>query len=190
MKTGHRGARRLTVMRRASGLVLAVALVAGACAGSPGPTGSPIPPLASASSSPSPEATLATTASPIAGPTLIPYPGPSIPPETLTIEIAAEPNLKFDRTEMTAPAGTPFVIAFDNRDLCDANCQKVYSYPLSGLPHNVAIKLGSDLLFNPLPAIVAPAKVSYFISGGLAAGTYRFLCIVHPVQMQGTLTIT
>jgi hypothetical protein len=53
----------------------------------------------------------------------------------------------------------------------------------------VAIKLGADFLFNPLPAITAPAQADYFISEGLAAGTYTFLCTVHPV-MHGTLTIT
>ena len=171
----------------ALGAVLALAI--SACSGTAAPTGSPTLPPATASPSPSPEATIAATVSPIAAPTLIPYPGPSIPPGTLTIEIAADPNLKFDRTEMTAPAGTPFVIAFENRDLCDTNCQKVYSYPLPSIPHNVAIKLGDVLLFNPMPTIFAPAKADYFINQGLPAGVYTFVCIIHS-QMRGTLDIT
>jgi hypothetical protein len=167
-------------------LVLASAMavtIAAGCAGTANPTVSPTQ-LAAATPSPSLEPTATPTATP--APTLIPYPGPSIPPGTLTIEIAAVKSLAFDRSSLTAPANTPFVIAFDNRD---TSVCTTCSPGATGQPHNVAIKLGSDLIFNPLPAIVAPAKVNYFISGGLAAGTYQFLCTVHPA-MHGTLTIT
>jgi hypothetical protein len=179
-------------MTGTSRLALAAALVAallGGCAGAANPTASPTE-LPTAPASPTSEATALAAVSPTPAPTLIPYPGPSIPPGTLTIEIGADPNLKFDQTQLTAPADMPFVIAFENRDLCDANCQKVYSYPLPSIPHNVAIRLGDELLFNPMPTIFAPAKADYYISDGLPAGTYQFLCIVHPVQMKGTLTIT
>ncbi len=161
-----------------------VALVASACGGSAAPTASPTPLPASASptSSPAPEATASTTATPTAGPTLIPYPGPSIPPGTLTIQIAAVYSLQFDRTDLDAPAGTPFVIHFENQDHTGGGQYEVAA------AHNVAIKLGSTLLFNPLPAIVFPVTADYFISDGLPAGTYTFLCTVHPF-MHGTLTI-
>jgi hypothetical protein len=174
--------------RLALAAVLVATMVAG-CAGTAAPTASPSE-LASATASPTSEPTAPATASPTPAPTLIPYPGPSIPSGTLTIDIGADPNLKFDRTQLTAPADTPFVVAFENRDLCDANCQKVYSYPLPSIPHNVAIRLGDELLFNPMPTIFAPGTGNYYISEGLPAGTYQFLCIVHPVQMKGTLTIT
>jgi hypothetical protein len=169
-------------MKRQVRLVLAIAwafAVAAGCAGTANTTPSPTQ-LTSATSNPTLEPAAGPTPTPTTGPTLIPYPGPSIPPGTLIIEIGADLGLKFDRTTLTAPPNTPFVIAFDNR----ANLP-----PLTGNVHNVAIKLGSDLIFNPLPAIVAPAKANYFISEGLPAGTYQFLCIVHPV-MHGTLTIT
>jgi hypothetical protein len=169
------------------GAATALSIAAG-CAGTANPTPSPTQ-LATATASPTSEPTAPATASPTAAPTLIPYPGPSIPPGTLTIEIGADPNLKFDQTQLTAPADTPFVIAFENRDLCDANCQKVYSYPLPSIPHNVAIKLGDVLLFNPMPTIFAPAKADYFINQGLPAGVYTFVCIIHS-QMRGTLEIT
>jgi hypothetical protein len=166
-----------------------LALLVAGCAGAPAPTASPTE-LAAATASPTAVPTTSPTPTGTPAPTLIPYPGPSISPGTLTIDIGADPNLKFDRTQLSAPADTPFVIAFENRDLCDANCQKVYSYPLPSIPHNVAIKLGDQLLFNPMPTIFAPDKANYYISQGMPAGTYLFLCIVHPVQMKGTLTVT
>ncbi len=177
-------------MKPQAKVVLALAtavMVAAGCSGTANPTVSPTQ-LAAATPSPSLEPTAAQTATSAPtptsapAPTLIPYPGPSIPPGTLTIAIGADPHLLFDTASLAAPANTPFVIAFDNRDVCSTTASACG-------PHNVAIKLGSDLIFNPLPAIVAPAKVNYFISGGLAAGTYEFLCTVHPA-MHGTLTIT
>jgi plastocyanin len=166
--------------RFALAAVVATMLIAG-CTGTAAPTASPTE-LAAATPSPTIEPTAAPTAtpnaSPAAGPTLIPYPGPSIPPGTLTLQIAAK-NLAFDTANLAAPANAPFVIHFANNDTCaTAPCPA----------HNVAIKLGADFLFNPLPAITAPAQADYFINGGLAAGTYTFLCTVHPV-MHGTLTI-
>jgi hypothetical protein len=178
-------------MKLSAGLAIGAALVTtmvAGCAGAAAPTASPTE-LAAATATPTSEPTLAPTPTGTPAPTLIPYPGPSIPPGTLTIDIGADPNLKFDRTQLTAPADMPFVIAFENRDLCDANCQKVYSYPLPSIPHNVAIKLGDVLLFNPMPTIYAPAKADYFISQGLPAGVYTFVCIIHS-QMRGTLAIT
>ncbi len=111
-------------------------------------------------------------------PTLIPYPGPSIPSGTPTIEINAIRSVTFDRASLSAPANTPFVIHFQNQDTSFGG----------QIPHNVAIKLGADYLFKPLPAVPPGTTVDYFISGGLAAGDYLFLCSVHPA-MHGTLTI-
>jgi hypothetical protein len=161
----------------------AIMLVAG-CTSAAAPTASPTE-LAAATPSPSAEPTIVPTPTATPAPTLIPYPGPAIPPGTLTIQIGADPHVKFDRAELAAPADIAFVIAFDNRDVClPGACAGQTS-----LAHNVAIKLGRDLVFNPLPAILAPAKANYFISEGLPAGTYQFLCIVHPA-MHGTLNVT
>jgi len=164
-----------------------VVTMAGGCTGTVSPTPSPTGFQTTATPSPSPSAepTPQPTATPTPGPTPIAYPGPSIPPGTLTIEIAAIPKLKFDTTQLMAPPGTPFVIHFTNSDVCPGRCGAGSG---TAEPHNVAIKLNDSLLYNPLPVIDQPISVDYFIPEGLSAGTYRFLCIVHPL-MNGTLTV-
>jgi plastocyanin len=78
----------------------------------------------------------------------------------------------FTTTEVTAPADTPFVIAFDNQD--------------AGVPHNVAISDASGTevfrgeVFNGV-------ETREYQVPALAAGSYPFICSVHP-NMTGTLT--
>jgi plastocyanin len=85
-------------------------------------------------------------------------------------------NIAFDQTQITVPANTTFTINFDNQD--------------SGIPHNVAIHKDSptgEAVFTG-EIITGPAQKVYTI-GGLNAGTYAFVCTVHP-NMVGTLTVT
>jgi hypothetical protein len=166
-------------MKRTVALALAASLaatIAAGCAGATNPTGSPTPaPVPTLGPIGEPSLTPGTSGTP--GPTLIPYPGPSIPPDTLTIDISAVFGLQFDRSSLSAPADTPFVIHFSNQDTSNG-----------GRNHNVAIKLGGTLLFDPRPTVRTPDQADYFISEGLPASTYTFFCIVHPT-MHGTLTI-
>jgi cytochrome c oxidase subunit 2 len=91
-----------------------------------------------------------------------------------TLEVSAL-NVAFEQTSLTAPAGVPFRIAFDNKD--------------AGVPHNVAIHAGSPTgeevfkgeIFN------GPEKRTYDVPA-LDAGAYAFVCTVHPT-MTGTLTV-
>jgi hypothetical protein len=168
-------------------MVSAVIIVtmASGCTGTVSPTPSPTVLTATATPNPSAKPAPEPTATATPGPTPIAYPGPSIPPGTLAIEIAAIPKIKFDTSRLEVPADTPFAIRFENRDTCSGQCGAGSG---TAEPHNVAIKLGDLLLFNPLPALEQPATVDYFIPEGLSAGAYRFLCIVHPV-MSGTLTV-
>jgi plastocyanin/mono/diheme cytochrome c family protein len=88
-----------------------------------------------------------------------------------TIDIIAQ-NIAFNTASITAPAGAPFVIAFDNQD--------------AGTSHNVAIKdsTGKEIFKGDIfPGI---AQRQYQVPA-LAAGTYTFVCDVHP-NMTGTLT--
>jgi plastocyanin len=92
-----------------------------------------------------------------------------------TVNLVAQ-NIAFDQAEITVPANTTFTINFDNRD--------------SGIPHNVAIHKDSptgEAVFTG-DIVTGPAQKVYTI-GGLNAGTYAFVCSVHP-NMTGKLTVT
>jgi plastocyanin len=79
-------------------------------------------------------------------------------------------DIKFVQTDVTVAAAAPFAIAFDNQD---------------GAPHNVAISNASgQTVFKG--DIVSSTKVTYQVPA-LAAGSYAFICEVHP-DMKGTIT--
>jgi plastocyanin len=75
----------------------------------------------------------------------------------------------------TAPADTPFTIVFDNQ--------------AGGVAHDVDLFDASGAkVFNGEP-IVGPASTVYSV-GALPAGTYKFVCSLHPIpDMTGTATI-
>lgn len=101
-------------------------------------------------------------------------PAPSGGQAGTILEISAL-NVAFEQTSLTAPADTPFQIAFENKD--------------NGVPHNVAIHKDSPTgqeifkgaIFN------GPDKQTYDVPA-LPAGAYAFICSVHP-NMTGTLTV-
>ncbi|HEY5628449.1 MAG TPA: cupredoxin domain-containing protein [Candidatus Limnocylindrales bacterium] len=89
-----------------------------------------------------------------------------------SLDLTAQ-NVQFDKTALSAPASTAFVIHFNNQD--------------QGIPHNVTIKDGTGKdVFKP-DLLTGPGKVDYNVPA-LPAGTYTFYCIVHP-GMTGTLTV-
>ena len=85
-------------------------------------------------------------------------------------------NVAFDQQSLTAPAGAPFQIKFDNQD--------------SGIPHNVAIYGGSSSTNNLFrgTTVTGPGQATYDVPA-LPAGAYQFQCDVHPTQMKGTLVV-
>ena len=86
----------------------------------------------------------------------------------VTLTVVAN-NLAFDQTQLTVPADTTFAITLDNRDVA---------------PHNVNIT-GNGVSRETEP-FGGPATQTYTYAG-LPAGSYTFLCSVHP-DMKGTLT--
>jgi len=103
---------------------------------------------------------------------------PTIPPAAATptlppadADLVAQ-GIRFAPTELTAPAGRPFTVAFDNRD---------------AVPHNLEIRdaTGKPLFIGDI--VRGPAVVVYDVPS-LPAGQYPFICTVHPA-MTGTLTV-
>ena len=94
-------------------------------------------------------------------------PAGSVDPNAIVVTAK---DLKFSPTEVSAPADTPFVIVLDNQE---------------SAPHNIAISdsTGASVFKGE---IVSNQKVTNNVPA-LAAGTYPFICEVHP-DMKGTIT--
>ena len=79
-------------------------------------------------------------------------------------------DIAFQNPDVAVKAGAPVEIVLDNRD---------------GAPHNMAISdANGHGVFKG--EIVSNSKVTYNVPA-LAAGTYTFICEVHPT-MKGTIT--
>jgi mono/diheme cytochrome c family protein/plastocyanin len=100
-----------------------------------------------------------------------PSPGGSPAPTGETVEVSAL-NIAFEQTTLTAPADAPFTVRFENKE---------------AVPHNVEIKDGSGASVFRGEIVTGPTVVDYQVPA-LAAGSYTFICTVHP-NMTGTLTV-
>ena len=83
----------------------------------------------------------------------------------------AATELAFDTATLSVPAGREFGLEFSNR---------------SSLPHNVSIRRSGDGRLFIGETFTGPRTVTYALPA-LDAGTYNFVCDVHPEQMTGTL---
>ena len=94
--------------------------------------------------------------------------GPAAPAGDAIVIVAKD--LRFQTDAVTIPAGEPVDIVLDNQE---------------GAPHNIAIRdAGGATVFKG--EIVSNAKATNAVPA-LTAGTYTFLCEVHP-DMVGTIT--
>jgi cytochrome c oxidase subunit 2 len=89
------------------------------------------------------------------------------------IDLVAK-GVKFDKTEISAPADSPFTIHFDNRD--------------PGTPHDVdVVDTGGTKVFDGQD-FPGPGIRDYGVQP-LPAGDYTFFCSIHPALMTGTLKV-
>jgi mono/diheme cytochrome c family protein/plastocyanin len=96
---------------------------------------------------------------------------PSSSANATNVPLVAQ-GIQFTTTQLTAPAGAPFVIDFDNQD--------------AGTPHNVAIHDSSGAEVFKGDIFNGVDKRQYQVPA-LKGGSYTFMCSVHP-SMTGTLT--
>lgn len=141
-------------------LVLGLALAACGPAANPGWTYAPVTPSPVVSADPG--------ASP-AEPTPVPG-GPTEAPEGTLILTAH--NIQWVEKELSALADTAFVIRLANMD--------------AGVPHNVEIKQNGQTVHKG--DIFNGVETRDFEIPALTAGTYEYVCTVHP-NMVGKLTI-
>ena len=97
-------------------------------------------------------------------------------PIYVTVAIVAE-GVKCLAASVEAPADVPFAMTFENRG--------------AGIPHNVAIHVGGPGCVGAelwKGAIFPGIATQTYNVPALAAGSYVFVCTVHP-NMIGTLTV-
>jgi plastocyanin len=92
---------------------------------------------------------------------------PALDPASPVITAA---NIAFDSETIEAPAGKPFILVFENRE---------------NLPHNVSMYEDAALQKRRFEGVIfnGPGTRWYPVPA-LAAGTYVFICDVHP-DMRG-----
>jgi hypothetical protein len=100
-------------------------------------------------------------------------PPPSGPPPGEPGEIALVASaVKFDKASITAPADKPFKIVFDNKD--------------AGTPHDVDILDSTETKIFDGADFPGPEVRTYDVPA-IPAGTYKFICSIHPDLMNGEL---
>ena len=171
-------------LRLLSLAVLSLAAIAACSSAAPSWTYAPAPPVTPA---PSAAASAGASGTPASGGPVpsaasgAPASGASSPSGTPAASSATSAvvisafGIKYEQTTVNAPAGTPFQISFENKD--------------PGTPHNVVIHQGDAsgaVLFSGV--VFSGVETRAYDVPALAAGTYAFVCIVHPT-MVGTLNV-
>ena len=87
------------------------------------------------------------------------------------------PEMAFDQSTITVPAGASVTMNFDNKD--------------SGVPHNFALYTDSSASKSIFVGqiITGPATITYKFTAPTTPGNYFFRCDVHPTAMTGTFVV-
>ena len=107
-------------------------------------------------------------------------PGASIDPNAPVVTVTANDGAAtggFEPSTLEAKADTAFTLVFDNQDVTTSPHNVVINDPA-----NAPVAMGDTAFFN------GPLKKSYAVPA-LKAGTYGFLCTVHPTTMTGKLEV-
>ncbi|MEO8273993.1 MAG: c-type cytochrome [Chloroflexota bacterium] len=101
-------------------------------------------------------------------------PQASLGPDAVTLDVPLSGEVQYGVHELSAPADKAFAITFDNT---------------TGLDHDVDIRSQDGTVIQDNP-ITKPGEKSTYTINALPAGTYTFICSVHPIpDMTGTLTV-
>jgi mono/diheme cytochrome c family protein/plastocyanin len=102
-------------------------------------------------------------------------PAATLPPGAVVRDVVAE-QIAFNTKALEVPAGQAFGIKFDNKDA-------------AGVMHDVDIRSQDGTVLQNQPTIDGGTSTTYSYQP-LQAGTYTFVCSVHPIPaMTGTLTV-
>ena len=101
---------------------------------------------------------------------------PPVPSGAPVLEVVAE-NIEFDKKTLEAPADTAFVIDFANQDV-------------ESVAHDIDIRQSDGTTVVKDQPTIPGGEATQYTYDPLPAGTYTFICSVHPVPaMTGTLTV-
>jgi plastocyanin len=92
---------------------------------------------------------------------------------TTELHVIAQ-NTDYDTDCLAVGPDIPFTIEFENRD--------------DGTQHNIVIREGAERNVFEGEIVTGPATTTYQVEP-IAAGEYRFFCIVHPLQMAGAFLV-
>ena len=100
---------------------------------------------------------------------------PPAPSGAATLDLTAK-TFAFDKSSLEVTADQPFVIDFKNQDP-------------AGTAHDVDIRQSDGTTVVVDQQTTDGGKESQYQYQGLPAGTYTFICSIHPAIMHGTLTV-